>query len=369
MRTYTREEQLCLWLHHATGAHALLFSQLMARYRTPLAVYELAQKGATSAFTQWGQAFAGKLCAMAKEEEVERHILWLKENKTEIVSLFSEQYPALLKEIRQPPAILYVRGQLPEEIPLPVAMVGMRKHTAYGEAVALHFGQELVKHGATVVSGMAAGIDSAAHVGALRCQEAEFPTLAVLGSGIDVIYPSNNARLYYEIIERGAVVSEFLPGTKPNRENFPIRNRVISGLCRGVVVVEAASRSGTTITANYALDQNRDLFAVPGRITDESSVGPNGLIQRGEAKPVFCAMDILCEYGVTGEAPKPVETPDITGLTETQLQVVDLLRKGEKSADEICELLSMSVSEVNSTLTSLQFSGIIKQLPGRVFGL
>ncbi len=369
MKTYTREEELCLWLHHATGAHALLFSQLMARYRTPSVVYELAQKGTVSAFTQWGQAFAGKLCALAKEEEVERYILWVKENKAEIVSLFSEEYPALLKEIRHPPAILYVRGRLPEEIPLPIAMVGMRKHTAYGEAVALHFGQELAKHGATVVSGMAAGIDGAAHVGALRCEGAELPTLAVLGSGIDVIYPSSNARLYYEIIERGAVVSEFLPGTKPNRENFPIRNRVISGLSRGVVVVEAASRSGTTITANHALDQNRDLFAVPGRITDESSVGPNGLIQRGEAKPVFCAMDILCEYGITDEAPKAVEAPDISGLTQTQLQVVDLLRKGEKSADEICELLSMSVSEVNSNLTSLQFSGIIKQLPGRVFGL
>ncbi len=369
MRTYTREEQLCLWLHHATGAHALLFSRLLARYQSPAAVYELAHKGSVSAFTQWGQAFAQKLCALANEEEIERHILWLKENKTEIVSLFSEQYPALLKEIRHPPAVLFIRGRLPNELFLPIAIVGMRRHTAYGEAVALHFGEELAKHNATVVSGMAAGIDGAAHIGALRCADAELPTIAVLGSGIDVIYPSTNARLYYEIIERGAVVSEFLPGTKPNRENFPIRNRIISGLSRGVVVVEAASRSGTTITANYALDQNRDLFAVPGRITDDSSVGPNGMIQRGEAKPVFCTMDILCEYGIATETPKPAEKPDFSGLTAKERQVVDLLLRGEKSADEICELLSMSASEVNSTLTSLQFSGIIKQLPGRVFAL
>jgi len=365
---YTRQEQLALWLHHAAGAHPLLFEQILSRYAGLEEIYALAKSRSLSAFAKWGEAFAERVCAGANDSALDAQLQWLRDNKTDFVSIFSEEYPPLLKEIRHPPAVLYIRGNWTAEPALPIAMVGMRKSTAYGEAVAAHLGEELALSGATVVSGMAAGIDCAAAAGALRCETNSFPTVAVLGSGIDVIYPSANARLYDEIIGRGAVVSEFLPGTRPNRENFPIRNRVISGLSRGVVVVEAASRSGTSITANHALDQNRDLFAVPGRITDESSVGPNRLIQRGEAKPVFCALDILCEYGVTGAA-SPPETPDLTGLTAVQKRVVALLRTGEKSADELCESLSLSISEVNSTLTSLQFSGIIKQLPGRVFGL
>ena len=144
---------------------------------------------------------------------------------------------------------------------------------------------------------------------------------------------------------------------------------MISGLSRGVVIVEAAGRSGTTITANHALDQNRDVFAVPGRITDETSLGPNGMIQRGEAKPVFCVQDILLEYGMAVKTQKPAQAVDLTGLTEEQTRIVEQLRTGEKSADELCENLSLPAAEVNSALTSLRFSGIIKQLPGRVFGL
>ncbi len=369
MRDFSREETLWLWLNSVTGPHVLLFEQILSKYPDITELYELAGKRTLSAFAQWGQTFAARLCDAANEKNIEERVRWLSDNGVDILPLFSERYPALLKEIQHPPALLYVKGRLEANPKLTIAIVGMRKSTPYGEAVAAHLGFELAQSGATVVSGMAAGIDGCAAVGALRCEASNCPTVAVLGSGIDVIYPSANARLYYQIIERGAIVSEFLPGTKPHRENFPIRNRVISGLSRGVVVVEAASRSGTTITANHALDQNRDVFAVPGRITDESSVGPNGMIQRGEAKPIFCAADVLCEYGMASGVIKPAEPPDCAGLTPLQRQIVGQLRTGEKSADELCENLSLSIAEVNSTLTSLQFSGIIKQLPGRVFGL
>ncbi len=369
MDNLSHKDQLWLWLNGVTGHHVLLFEQLLEAYNEVEEIYSLAQKRKLSAFLKWGQAFAERICTAANEAQIESQINWLKANKTDIIPLYSKMYPELLKEINRPPSLLYIKGKLCSSPKLPIAIIGMRKSSQYGEAVAMHLGGELTKSGATIISGMARGIDSLAAKGALSVEDAEFPTVAVLGCGVDIIYPSSNARLYYEIIERGAIVSEFLPGTRPLREHFPIRNRIISGLSRGVVVVEAASRSGTTITANHALDQNRDVFAVPGRITDETSAGPNLMIQQGEAKPIFCAADILCEYGLTASPSKPATRPDTTGLSQAQRFVVEQLMSGEKSADELCENLSLPIAEVNSTLTSLQFSGIIKQLPGRVFGL
>ncbi len=369
MRELTREERLFLWLNGVIGPDAPLFGQVFARYPDMEELFLLAKRRTLTAFTQWGPTFANRLCESAHEEFIEERLRFLVKNDVDFIPIISERYPELLKEIHHPPMALYVKGRLEASYPLTIGIVGMRRCTSYGEAVARHFGFELAENGVTVVSGLAAGIDSFAALGALGCVDAKTPTIAVLGSGIDVIYPSSNARLYDEIAERGAVISEFLPGTKPFRGNFPVRNRVISGLSRGVVIVEAAGRSGTTITANHALDQNRDVFAVPGRITDESSVGPNGMIQRGEAKPVFCIQDILFEYGMAAKSHKPTEVPDLTGLTELQIRIVEQLRTGEKNADELCESLSMSAADVNSALTILGFLGIIKQLPGRVFGL
>lgn len=369
MRELTREERLFLWLNGVIGPDAPLFGQVFARYPDVEELFSLARRRTISAFKQWGPTFANRLCDSANEEFIEERVRFLEKNDVDFIPIVSVRYPELLKEIHHPPMALYVKGRLEAAYPLTIGIVGMRRCTPYGEAVARHFGFELAENGVTVVSGMAAGIDSFAALGALRCANAKNPTIAVLGSGIDVIYPSSNARLYDEIAERGAVISEFLPGTKPFRGNFPVRNRVISGLSRGVVIVEAAGRSGTTITANHALDQNRDVFAVPGRIMDETSLGPNGMIQRGEAKPAFCVQDILFEYGMAAKSPKPAERPDLTGLTDVQARIVKQLETGEKSADELCENLSLPVAEVNSALTSLRFLGIIKQLPGRVFGL
>ena len=369
MRELTREDRLFLWLSGVIGPDAPLFGQVSARYPNMEELFALASRRTLSAFAQWGPTFANRLCDSAHEEFIEERVRFLEKNNVDFIPIASACYPELLKEIHHPPMALYAKGRLEAVYPLTIGIVGMRRCTSYGEAVARHFGFELAENGVTVVSGMAAGIDSFAALGALRCSDAKNPTIAVLGSGIDVVYPSSNARIYDEISECGAVISEFLPGTKPFRGNFPIRNRIISGLSRGVVIVEAAGRSGTTITANHALDQNRDVFAVPGRITDESSVGPNGMIQRGEAKPVFCVQDVLCEYGMAVKSQKPAEELDLTGLTNMQARIVEQLKMGEKSADELCESLSLSAADVNAALTSLRFSGIIKQLPGRVFGL
>lgn len=356
------------WLHRAVGHNPIQFGQVKQAYPDLEEAYTLARDGCISAFARW-QGLLPKLQGWAEEGKLMQALEWQEAHHITMLPGCSQAYPALLKEIRNPPPVLYVRGRLKANPRLAIAMVGMRKHTPYGEGVARHLAGELARSGATVVSGMALGIDAAAAAGALAVEDAELPTVAVLGCGVDVVYPSANARLYDAIVERGAVISEFIPGTKPLREHFPIRNRVISGLAAGVVIVEAAMKSGSIITANHALDQNRDVFAVPGRITDETSFGPNGLIQRGEAKPVFCAADILVEYGLGPAKPKPAVQVDTTGLSQVECSIVEALMRGERSADELCEQLGLPVAQINSGLTSLQFSGIIKQLPGRVFGL
>ncbi|MPM47369.1 hypothetical protein SDC9_94078 [bioreactor metagenome] len=219
-----------------------------------------------------------------------------------------------------------------------------------------------------MVSGLAEGIDACAARGALDAKHAICPTLAVLGCGVDVVYPASNRILYEEIIERGAVVSEFLPGTRVERYHFPIRNRVMSGLAHGTLVVESAERSGTSITAGYAHDQGRDVFAVPGRIGDEMSAGPNGMIARGEAKPVFSPEEILAEFSclyVPAETRPPANIVLLSSLGEEQRAICRLLKSGEMSFDELCDSLALPIGSMNANLTELQFSGILQVLPGR----
>lgn len=255
---------------------------------------------------------------------------------------------------------------------LPIAIVGSRRPTAYGRDVARMFAYEFAGAGSTVISGMAAGIDSSAARGALECAESPYPTVAVLGSGIDVVYPPGNEKLFAEIAERGAVVTEFLPKARPLREHFPIRNRIISGLSRGVLVVEAGERSGTSITASLAHDQGREVFAIPGRITDRMSVGTNRMIYAGEAKPVLAPSNVLAEFDfLSDDAAFLSGTVRVSysSLSATEKAIYDLVRDGEKSFDELCEALPDSPAVINSVLTGMQFSGIMKQLPGRAYAL
>ena len=196
--------------------------------------------------------------------------------------------------------------------------------------------------------------------------------IAVLGCGVDVVYPSSNEKLYDAIRERGALVSEFLPGTRPDRIHFPIRNRVMSGMANGTLVIEAAERSGTSITVSYAHDQGREVFAIPGRIGDVMSVGPNAMIAHGEAKPVFSAEDILSEFSclhVAAETRPAAKRVAISSLSQPQQSICRLLEQGEMNFDELCETLGLPIGTLNSCLTELQFLGIMKQLPGRWYVL
>jgi DNA processing protein len=275
------------------------------------------------------------------------------------IHIYDEQYPAQLREISQPPKVLYIRGHIPKNRPM-IGVVGTRRYTPYGKRVTEHIVRGLVRAGCVIVSGMAIGIDSEAHKAAL---EAGGETVAVVGSGIDesVVYPSSNRALAREIEKHGAVISEFDPYAKSETFYFPQRNRVISGLSLGVVVIEAKEKSGALITANFALDQNREVFAVPGSIFWETSAGPNNLIKQG-AKSVTCAEDVLEELSIPipdEESKKPIAKNSL----EQKILYALLDKKGASMhIDSIVEKTKLSASQVSSTLTEMELDEKVKNL-------
>ena len=283
------------------------------------------------------------------EECNQKHIM--------VCSQQDEVYPEILKEIHRPPLVLFYRGELRSD-GLHIAMVGSRKATPYGKNIAESLAGELAGAGATVVSGAAYGIDTASHKGAIS----KGRTIAVLGCGADIAYPASNRRLLEEIAESGAVISEYPPGTRPIAAFFPARNRIISGLSRGTVVVEAAERSGSLITAEMALSEGRDVFAVPGSIFSDQSRGTNRLIQQG-AKLVQSAWDILDEYMEGPGHSDRKNKEQLPELTPDEAAVYGVLSCEQPlSADEIIYRLNGSnVSNIAYLLLQMELKGIIKE--------
>lgn len=358
-----------LWLHAALQGRSSLYDRVVSGFEDVEEIWNHVRAQNGSVFPMLTEKMRQRLL-LAADQEPERYLDLLDSAGAEVVFRGEDTYPLLLREIHDAPPVLYIKGRLEPEPALPIAVVGSRGCTEYGRTVANWFSRELAEAGALIVSGLADGIDSAAAMGALSAKGSQYPTVAVLGCGVDVVYPSSNRRLYGMIAERGCVISELPMGTKPSRESFPMRNRIISGMSRGIFVVEAAERSGTSITAGLALEQGRDVFALPGRITDPMSVGTNRMIAHGEAKPVFCVEDILSEYGasLTGQA-RGRQVILRTQLSKEENSIVDSLLISEKSFDELCEACGFTVWEMNSYLTGLEFLGIMKQLPGRIYAL
>lgn len=272
------------------------------------------------------------------------------------VNLWDDDYPELLAATFNPPCLLYYRGILPGNAQKLLAVVGARRATAYGRNVCQMLAGELAAAGVGIVSGGARGIDSCAHMGAVE----NGYTLAVLANGVDICYPPENAKLLSRIAERGAVVSEYPPGTKPTTGQFPARNRIISGLSRGVLVVEAAERSGALITADFALEEGRDVFAVPGSILSANSKGAHHLIRQG-AKLVEKADDILEEYGWQITAPQQDKLP----ISKDEESVYHIL-PGDRAItlDEIIEKTNLPVSTATYILLQLQLQGLITEFGG-----
>jgi len=281
------------------------------------------------------------------------------------VTFWSEDYPKNLKNIFAPPIILYYKGTLQKADNNSVAIVGTRMPTDYGKNYASKLSQELGKKNVTVVSGMARGIDSAAHRGTIKSGGR---TLAIIGSGLDVIYPPENKKLFEEISNNGAVISEYTLGTKPDAQNFPKRNRIISGISLGTLVVESKVKGGALQTARFALDQNREVFAIPGNLGITQSEGTNLLIQKGEAKLVQNSDDILIELNLTikptvGEnISKPVED-----LNMFEQKIYDSLSNEAKHIDLIANETKINSADCLVHLLSLEFRSLVRQLPGKMF--
>jgi len=273
-----------------------------------------------------------------------------------LITLMDADYPPLLRTINGVPPLLYVRGSIIEADHLAVALVGTRKATVYGRDATEYFSKGLASNGVTIISGLAHGVDTLAHRTALN---AGGRTLAVLGCGIDVMYPRENAALAKDILSSGAILSEFPLGTPPEARNFPLRNRIISGMSLGVLVVEAPEKSGALITASFAADQGRDVFAVPGNIFNPSSMGANRLIQDG-AKPALTIDDILGEINVTY---RNVETrervQEIAPADENEAALLRHLNADPIHIDDLVRLSELSTPTAISTLTLLELKGVI----------
>jgi DNA processing protein len=274
-----------------------------------------------------------------------------------LLTLGEDAYPPLLRELSDAPPVLYVRGTLLPEDQRALSIVGTRKATTYGRDTAYNLAKQLAAYGITIISGLAHGIDSAAHRGAI---EGDGRTIAVLGCGVDKIYPRDNHKLATDIIGSGALISEFPIGAPPEARNFPRRNRVISGLSLGVIVVEAPEKSGSLITASVAAEQGREVFAVPGNIFSPSSSGTNRLIQDG-AKLVMSIDDILSEFKIARELLQTrTITEQIAPATTLEAQILEYLGADPIHIDDLVRQLELPVATISSTLTILELKGLAR---------
>ena len=384
LETYSisREDELhWLALTLIPGLGTRTAGKLLGRFRTPQAVFRASRTELEAAGVK-GSVAQSIASGCSFEDAVDQQHK-MAERGTVAITLGDPRYPALLREIFDPPVLLFARGRLELLQPFHFAVVGTRRPTTYGMAVAERMSADLVRAGLTIVSGMARGIDSAAHKGALS---AGGDTVAVLGCGVDVVYPSENRKLAADLAAKGLILSEFAMGSTAFPQNFPVRNRIISGFSCGILVVEGAQYSGSAITAKLALDQGREVFAVPGNVTSKASWGPNLLIKQG-AKLVQDWNDVIVELppevrrqliergrsrllgsGVaSGEIAQSSSTegslPEIGRRVLATLQVDTAIH-----LDDLLQILEdSSASEMIAALFELEMLGLVKQLPGKNF--
>ncbi len=305
------------------------------------------------------------LLSKLKNNFEEKLLKKLNDNNTFLVTIYDDNYPEKLKHIEGAPYILYYKGSLNNIDNLSIAVVGSRKATAYGKWAAEKLTKELSGLGVNIISGLAVGIDSIAHKAALQ---SDSKTIGVIGCGIDIVYPKSNERLYREIIEkRGAIISEYFFGMKPLPYNFHDRNRIISGLSDGVLVIEAQEKSGTLITAGHAANQGREIFAVPGNIDSLYSKGTNSLIRDG-AKITTSINDIVEEILELKEIVKLKQNlVDYSTLSDDEIKIISTLKSGSKTIYELNELTNMDIGTILSLLTFLEMKGAVLQINGNKY--
>jgi DNA processing protein len=351
-----------LALYHAPGIGPASFHQLLEQFRDPADVLQ----ASSGQLQQFGLPDSS-IDALRHPDSrtIERDLEWQAQPGNRILTCRDPDYPALLREISDPPPLLYIHGNLQVLQEPQLAMVGSRNPTAAGRQTAIDFARHLSAAGLVITSGLALGIDAAGHQGAL---DAGAPTIAVMGTGLDRVYPARNRELAHQIAGVGALVSEFPPGTPPRAEHFPRRNRIISGLSIGTLVVEAAIRSGSLISARYALEQGREVFAIPGSIHNPLARGCHQLIRQG-AKLVETAQDIMDELGALASAldftaTHATDHDTLPQLSDDYTQLLESIGFENTSIDMLVKTTHLTPAEVSSMLLQLEMNGYIAANPG-----
>lgn len=355
------EEFYLMWLSRVEGIGFKKMNQLLEHFGSAEAIWH-AEPSEIRAVPQLGEKLREVLLASREEDILNDWIIELEEKQIDFYSYWHPRFPRLLREIYHPPMGIYVRGELPDDDIDTVAIIGARKCSRYGATVAYDIAKDLGKTNVIVVSGMARGIDSEGHRGIL---DGGGKTIAVLGCGVDICYPQENRDLMERIIENGCVLSEFPPGMPPVASNFPSRNRIIAGLSKMVVVVEAGKKSGTIITADMALESGRDVFVVPGNVTSALSYGTNALIKQG--CPIITeGNDILIALGIAYKEEEKVKFKIKTAenISAEEKEVYDLIEDSMPiTAETLCRKLHKDIQEVQYILSLLELSGYIIKIP------
>ena len=362
------------WLSLAMtpGLGSRLTGKLLRQFGSPAHVFRASLTELEAC--QLPAAPAQAIRAKRSHKDAESELVQLRKLDCRLLNWDEPEYPQRLLEIYDPPPLLYVRGDAAVLNRHSISMVGTRRPTPYGNQIAERLGRDLAERGLAIVSGMARGIDSCAHQGA--CRATRGAAIGVLGTGIDVIYPKENKKLFAEVQKRGALISEFPLGTHPAPENFPIRNRVVAGMSLGVIVVQGAQYSGSLITARLGMEFGREVYGVPGNITVDVSFAPNQMIKQG-AKLVISWEDVVEELPTAIRAELfPVDaatSAERAALFEKSLSAVEariyrLLGTDESiHIDELVERAELNSSEVLAALCGMEMSGIVRQLPGKQF--
>ena len=355
------EEYYLMWLNRVDGFGFKRVNQLLEHFGSAEALWH-AEPAEIRAFRGLSEKMAELLISSRDEDQLNDWIIELEEKEIEFYSYWHPRYPRLLREISDPPLGIYVRGELPDDDIDTVAIIGARKCSRYGATVAYDIAKELGKTNVVVVSGMARGIDSEGHKGIL---DGGGKTIAVLGCGVDICYPPENQELMQRIAENGCVISEFAPGMPAMPGNFPSRNRIIAGLSKMVVVVEAGKKSGTLITADLALDYGRDVFVVPGNVTSALSKGTNELIKQG--CPIITeGNDILIALGIAYKEEEKVKfkIKSAENISAEEKEIYDLMEAETPiSAETLCRKLHKDIQDVQYILSLLELSGYIIKIP------
>ncbi len=355
------------WLALSTieGLGSIRISKLLQYFGDALSIWKASEKELFQAIGI--RSLVRKIVKHREKIDVSELLDRMEKHKINYMTLIDTGYPEILKNIYDPPPVLFYKGEISFKEPA-IAIVGSRRSTGYGRKTAEKLAYELVQRGITVISGLARGIDTHGHIGALK---AKGRTIAVLGSGLDIIYPPDNKELFIEIIKKGLVISEYPPGVEPYPGNFPQRNRIISALSMGIVVIEAAQRSGSLITADLALEQGKEVFAVPGNIDRPGSRGTNNLIKNG-AKLVTGVDDILEELFLfkkaqinNSENGSAAIYPELKDEEKKVLKVIQ--EDTEVHINDIIQRTGWDVSRVNTILLKLELKGLVSKEPGKKY--